>query len=120
MNAEAQPRPVLRPLLGLAGLLLLAGTIAEIAVHGGATIWSGLLGLIGPDLAFAAGAGQPHGHGLLPRRAVPAYNFLHRPWLPLIMLAVVSFDGQTGPQAAPEALVRTREEKEAGPCQPWN
>ena len=80
----------------------------------------GWLGLIGPDLAFAAGAGQPHGRGLLPRRAVPAYNFLHRPWPRLIMLAVVSFDGQTGPQAAPEALVRTREEKEAGPCQPWN
>jgi hypothetical protein len=101
MNAGAGPRPVLRPLPGLAGLLLLAGTIAEIAVHGGATIWSGLLGLIGPDLAFAAGAGQPHGHGVLPRRAVPVYNFLHRPWLPLIMLAVVSFDGQTSPQAAP-------------------
>jgi hypothetical protein len=54
MNAGAGPRPVLRPLPCLAGLLLLAGTIAEIAVHCGATIWSGLLGLIGPDLAFAA------------------------------------------------------------------
>jgi hypothetical protein len=92
-----------RALLGAAGLLLLAGSIAEMAGHGGAAIWSGLLGLAGPDLAFAAGAGQPHERGRLPRRAVPVYNVLHRPWLSLIMLAAVSFDGQDSAQAAPYA-----------------
>lgn len=28
------------------------------------------------------GIGQQHERGQLPRRAVPAYNLLHRPWLP--------------------------------------
>lgn len=94
-------RAGLRAVLGAAGLALLGGTIAEMAVHGGAVIWSGLLGLTGPDLAFAVGAGQSHEHGRLARRAVPFYNVLHRPWLPLIMLAAVSFDGQASEQAAP-------------------
>jgi hypothetical protein len=48
---------------GLAGLLL-AGAVAEMIVHGGAAIWAGLLGLIGPDLAFAVGTGQQHEQGL--------------------------------------------------------
>ena len=94
-------RPLMRPLAGVAGALLLAGAIFEMARHGSAAVWPGLLGLTGPDLAFAAGLGQPREHGLLPRRAVPVYNLLHRPWLPLIMLAVVSLDLQTTAQAAP-------------------
>jgi hypothetical protein len=100
-NASPGRRPMLRALLGAAGLVLLAGSIAEMAGHGGAAIWFGLVGLVGPDLAFAAGAGQPHQHGRLPRRAVPVYNVLHRPWLPLIMLAVVSANGQDSAQASP-------------------
>jgi hypothetical protein len=100
-NADTGRHPALRALLGTAGLLLLAGSIAEMAGHGGAAIWSGLLGLAGPDLAFAASAGQPHERGRLPRRAVPVYNVLHRPWLPLLMLAAVSADGQASVQASP-------------------
>jgi len=100
LPASSRPRHR-RLLAGIAGLLLLAGCIAEVARHGGITIWAGLLGLIGPDLAFLAGIGQPHEPGLLPPRAVPAYNLVHRLWLPVILLAVVSLDGQSTGQAAP-------------------
>jgi Domain of unknown function (DUF4260) len=100
-NTDTGRHPAPRALLGAAGLPLLAGSIAEMAGHGGAAIWSGLLGLAGPDLAFAAGARQPHERGRLPRRAIPVYNVLHRPWLPLIMLAAVSVDGQAYVQASP-------------------
>ena len=91
----------LRPLYGIAGVMLLAGSAAEMALHGGATIWAGLLGVIGPDLAFLAGIGQPNEPGLLPTRAVPVYNLVHRLWLPVIMLVAVSFDGRSPGQAAP-------------------
>jgi hypothetical protein len=94
-------RPTVRPLPGIVGLLLLAAAIAEIVLHGGATIWTALLGLVGPDFAFFVGIGRPHEPGRLPRLAVPVYNLLHRPWLPLIVLVVVTVDGQTNAQAAP-------------------
>ena len=101
MIAGAGLRPIMRSLLGLAGLLLLAGAVTEMVVHGSTAIWPALLGLIGPDLAFLAGIGQPHGPGLLPRRTVLSYNLLHRLWLPLVMVAVASFDGPASRQAAP-------------------
>jgi hypothetical protein len=103
-----RPQPMTSPqrrhprfLWGAAGVMLLAGSVAEMALHGGAAIWAGLLGLIGPDLAFLAGIGEPNEPGLLPARAVPAYNLVHRLWLPVIMLAAVIADGQSGQQAAP-------------------
>jgi Domain of unknown function (DUF4260) len=89
-----------RFLWGIAGVLLLAGSVDEMAFHGGAAIWAGLLGVIGPDLAFLVGIGQPN-PGLLPARAVPVYNLVHRMWLPVIMLAAISLDGQPSRQAAP-------------------
>ncbi len=103
-----RPQPMISPqrrhprfLWGAAGVMLLAGSVAEMTLHGGAAIWAGLLGLIGPDLAFLAGIGQPNEPGLLSARAVPAYNPVHRLWLPVIMLAAVIADGQSGGQAAP-------------------
>ncbi len=47
--------------------------------------------LILPDLAFLVGLGEAHEPRQLPRRAVPLYNFLHEPVLPLGLLAVLSF-----------------------------
>jgi hypothetical protein len=98
---KAAHRPTVRPLPGIVGLLLLAVAVAEIVLHGGATIWTALLGLVGPDLVLFVGIGRPHEPGQLPRVAVPVYNMLHRPWLPLIMLVVVAVDDQTNAQAAP-------------------
>jgi hypothetical protein len=90
-----------RPVMATAGVLLAAAMVFEMVRHGDATLWTGPLALIGPDLAFFAGIGQSAEHGRLPTRAVWVYNLLHRPWLPLIMLVAVSVDGQSTAQAAP-------------------
>jgi hypothetical protein len=89
-----------RLLWGIAGVILLAGSVAEMGLHGRTAIWAGLLGLIGPDLAFLAGIGQPNEPGMLSPRAVPVYNLFHRLWLPVILLAAVIVDGQSSGQAA--------------------
>jgi hypothetical protein len=46
-NTDTGRYPIPRALLGPAGLLL-AGSLAEMAGHGGATIRSGLLGVTAP------------------------------------------------------------------------
>lgn len=38
-----------------------------------------------PDLTFLVALGQPVEKGLLPRRAVPFYNAMHRLWPPLLL-----------------------------------
>ncbi len=43
-----------------------------------------------PHLAVFAGTGQPHAAGQLAPRAVPLYNAMHRPALPLALLAVAA------------------------------
>lgn len=90
-----------RVALAATTVLLVAAMVYEMVAHGGFTYLTGPVGLIGPDLAFLAGIGQQAGHGLLPRRAVGVYNLVHRPWLPLVLVLVVSLDGQTNAQAAP-------------------
>jgi hypothetical protein len=90
-----------RPVMATVAVLLAAAMVFEMVRHGGDTLWTGPLALIGPDLAFLAGIGQRAEQGRLPTRAVWAYNLLHRPWLPLIMLLAVSVDGQSAAQAAP-------------------
>ena len=95
------PQQAVRPVMATASVLLAAALVFEMVRHGDATLWTGPLALIGPDLAFLVGIGQSAEHGRLPTRAVWVYNLLHRPWLPLIMLLVVSVDGQTTAQAAP-------------------
>lgn len=37
------------------------------------------------------GAGEAHAKRQMPARAIPIYNFLHGPELPVILLAVASF-----------------------------
>ena len=44
-----------------------------------------------PDLSFLAGAGVTTEHGQLAPRAVPIYNFVHRPFVPLALIAAASF-----------------------------
>lgn len=50
-----------------------------------------LVFLILPDLAFVVGLGEAHDPRRLPGRAVPLYNLLHQPLLPLGLVAVLSF-----------------------------
>lgn len=85
---------VRRSAWALAAAVLLAAAVFEAAKHGGATIPLAVLGAIGPDLTFLAGAGQPHGPGKLPPRAVRLYNLAHRPWLPLAAMIGSAFTEQ--------------------------
>jgi hypothetical protein len=81
--------------------VLLAGGIAfEVYNHGGWTWLAWPLGLIGPDLAFLVGIGAPNEPGRLARRVVPAYNLVHRPWLPLIPLVVLTVSPWTTARVA--------------------
>ena len=47
--------------------------------------------LILPDLAFLVGLGDAHEPRQMPARAVPPYNLLHQPLLPLALIGVLSF-----------------------------
>ena len=49
--------------------------------------------LVLPDLAMLVGIGQPHLPRQLPARAVPYYNALHHPVVPLAFLGVVVVAG---------------------------
>lgn len=88
--AARRPRPLApaaRAAWGVLAAALLAATLFETVAHGGATVPLAVLGIVGPDLAFLAGAGRPHAPGQLPPRAVGPYNLVHRPWLPLAAMA---------------------------------
>jgi hypothetical protein len=68
--------------------LLLGALILEAAAHG---LWTpAVLGMVAPDLALLAGAGAGLAHGQLHPRAVPAYNLVHRHWLPLMLMAAAT------------------------------
>lgn len=73
-----------------AGYLVAGAALTALAVAG-AVAWgtgasSVLLFAVLPDLAFLLAIGQPAERGQLPSRAVPAYNLMHRPVLPLVLL----------------------------------
>jgi hypothetical protein len=71
---------------GLLGLAIFAA-----ADHG---LWAPfVLGVVGPDLALAYGAGPGMSRGQLHPRAVPAYNAVHRFWAPAALLAVGAVAG---------------------------
>ncbi|SDW56334.1 protein of unknown function [Amycolatopsis xylanica] len=69
---------------------LLAFIGLEVANHGGAALVAALVFLIAPDLTMAIGVG---GGGKLAPKAVPYYNFAHRPWIPLAVLVGYSAGG---------------------------
>ncbi|WP_159792159.1 DUF4260 family protein [Puerhibacterium puerhi] len=86
-RTRATTSPRVRAAWGALAAVMLAATLVGTITHGGATVALALLGVLGPDLALLAGAGQPHGAGQLPPRAVGPYNLVHRPWLPLAAIA---------------------------------
>jgi hypothetical protein len=49
-----------------------------------------LIFTIVPDLPRLLGIGQPHAHGQLAPRAVPLFNLLHHPLVPLAVLALAA------------------------------
>jgi hypothetical protein len=49
-----------------------------------------LIFTIVPDLPRLLGIGQPHAHGQLAPRAVPLFNLLHHPVLPLAVVALAA------------------------------
>ncbi|MFD1658308.1 DUF4260 family protein [Streptomyces caeni] len=71
---------------GLLSALLLIWVVFEAVKHGGWVIVAAVAGVVAPDLSFLVGASGPHGHGQLPRKTVPVYNFVHRP---VVALAVM-------------------------------
>ena len=73
-------------------VFLLAFIVLEVINHGGSALVSALLSLIAPDLTMFIGA-RSAGNGKLSPKAVPYYNVVHRPWIPLAVLVVYSVGG---------------------------
>lgn len=76
-----------RPGYLVLGLALVAAAIAGELILG-TGVWSVLVWAVAPDLALLLAIGARTAPGQLPRRAVPAYNLLHAPLLPLLLLVV--------------------------------
>ncbi|GAB3002186.1 DUF4260 family protein [Saccharothrix stipae] len=68
---------------------LVAFIVLEVINHGGPALIGALLLLIAPDLTMFIGA-RAAGNGRLSPKAVPYYNVVHRPWIPLAVLVVYS------------------------------
>jgi hypothetical protein len=65
------------------------GALAAATALGGAVTWTFWAGLIGPDLAFLKGWGQPtKGPGHVPEETVGLYNDLHHPIAPAATVAL--------------------------------
>jgi hypothetical protein len=73
-------------------VFLLAFIVLEVINHGGMALVTALLLLIAPDLTIFIGAGAA-GNGKLSPKALPYYNVVHRPWIPLAVLVVYSAGG---------------------------
>jgi hypothetical protein len=71
---------------------LLAFIVLEVVNHGSSALVAALLFLIAPDLTMVIGASAA-GDGKLSPKAVPYYNLVHRPWIPLAVLVAYSLGG---------------------------
>ncbi|CAM4022375.1 DUF4260 domain-containing protein [Kibdelosporangium persicum] len=69
---------------------LLAFLAFEVVKHGGWSWATALALLIAPDLTMLIGASEG-GNGKLSPKAVPFYNAMHWPWIPLALLVGYSF-----------------------------
>ncbi len=109
MSPRTTARQWRRPAWLVLGLVLIAFSIYEVVVHdlGPVPI---IAFLVLPDLAFVAGVGQPHARGQLPSRAVPIYNLVHRPAIPVatIVLALAALLAIRMLVQAPDAFEAAR------------
>lgn len=65
-------------------------TAFEVVKYGGWAWGAATVGLIAPDLVMLGGIGAaPTAHGVLPHRIVPAYNLVHRPVGPVLLMVAV-------------------------------
>lgn len=78
-------RGAVRPAHLVTGLLLLIAAVTGSVAYG-TGVSSVLVFALLPDVALLAGIGGPHQPGQLPRHAVPAYNLLHSPAVPVALL----------------------------------
>lgn len=70
--------------------LLLAAILFEAVKHG-TGYWQIVVFGLGPDIALFYGAAPGLAKGQLHRRAVWAYNLLHRFWLPVALATLAAF-----------------------------
>ncbi|HSB85489.1 MAG TPA: DUF4260 family protein [Ilumatobacteraceae bacterium] len=70
---------------------LVGFAVVEVARHDLGP-WPILAFIMSPDLSFLAGIGAPVAKGQLARRAVPFYNLVHRPALPLVLITAAAFE----------------------------
>jgi hypothetical protein len=82
-------RPIARVAWAALAAFLLAFIALEVIKHGSSALVGALVLLIAPDLTLLVGA-RTGGNGKLSPKAVPFYNAVHRPWLPLALLVVYS------------------------------
>jgi hypothetical protein len=73
-------------------VFLLAFIVLEVVNHGSSALVAALLFLIAPDLTMFIGAGAAD-KGKLSPKAVPYYNFMHRPGIAPAVLVVYSVGG---------------------------
>lgn len=90
MAAIVQPRRLaFRHLWLVPGLGIGLFANAQAGQHGVGLVVLLAFGIV-PHLAVLAGIGQPHLHGQMPPRAVPLFNAMHHPAVPLAMLGLAA------------------------------
>src|SRR5579871_5452401 len=80
----------------LAAAILLLAAIAGLYEGGSPGVWQLVLFGLGPDVALLLGLQRGLEPGRLAPRAVPLYNALHRPLLPLAMAVAVALGALPG------------------------
>jgi hypothetical protein len=92
MTAAAVARPrrlTLRHGWIVPGLALAVYANAIASDHGLGLVPVLIFGIV-PHLTVLVGVGQPHARGQLARRAVPLFNAMHHPALPLALLGLAA------------------------------
>jgi len=85
------PTRLTRPAWLAVAVSMLALAIVEVGRHD-LGVWPIVVFVMAPDLAFLAAIGAKTEPGRLAPRAVSLYNLVHRPVLPLAVIAAASFD----------------------------
>jgi hypothetical protein len=85
------PRPTARHLWWIPGLAIAVVANQLSGLHGHGLVPVLAFGIV-PHLPVLLGRGQPHEPGQLPRRAVPLFNAMHHPLVP-VALGLVAISG---------------------------
>lgn len=86
----------------LLGAFLLVWVVFEMVKHVGWVVPLAVLGFVLPDLSFFVGASGAHAPGQLPRGTTRVYNLVHRPVVPIVVMAIPAVLAEgPGDNAAP-------------------